>query len=95
MEDAVAQRILECFEAAYDEGFRDTLELAQEIRRRYSHCPLSNTQLEGAVMLVEEVFRPGGSQSSEAARELLGQRPTTYQTLLLALRGRREVLRLR
>ena len=49
---------------------------ALEIRRRYPRCPLSNTQLEGAVMLVEEVFWPGGTQSSEDARELLGHRPS-------------------
>ena len=61
VEDLVAQRILECFEAAYNEGVRDTLELAQEIRRRYPSCPLSNAQLQGAVMLVEKAFRPGGS----------------------------------
>ena len=73
MEEAVAQRILECYEAASDEGVQDAFDLAQEIRHRYPRCPLSNSQLEGAVLLIEEVLRPDRSQSSND-RVLMAQR---------------------
>lgn len=73
MEEAVAQRILDCYQAASDEGVQDAFELAQEIRQRYPRCPLSDSQLEGAVLLIEEVLRPDRSQSSND-RVLLVQR---------------------
>ena len=78
MEDAVAQRILECFEAASGEGAQGVSKLAREIRRKYPQCPLSNAQLEGAVVLLKEVLRP---DRSGLARSFETKRNTAWMRL--------------